>query len=322
MIPDVNTLLDKLLAIATLNDASVSNNTVLTAFKAPAPPKTAPNTVEQAPRPSKAEQNLLLKRIGELESIVDDYLSYDTVSELVSCYGKATEYFSDDPNSDYMIFTVKTQSLLARPEIQAVLDSNRNVPLLDMVPDTAQPAATNPQPTKPTTTSSMQQDLLSLNIEPSPQKPVTKQRFMFAEDDDMDPEDAKDEPLPPPPQPPQPQKQEIDLMGLDILPPKQTTEVASTPEKKEVNKVEDLFDAPIGKLSDKLVKRKKPADQEKTMDDPISSPEEKSPTKTEENELTRLTRIRSSASGKKATSAAVVVKKDSFSDEENKFVIG
>jgi hypothetical protein len=66
----------------------------------------------------------LLSRIAMLENQLETDLDFGNIQLLIQYYGKATEVFSDDPNSNYMIFPKKTQALLSRGDIQAVIESN------------------------------------------------------------------------------------------------------------------------------------------------------------------------------------------------------
>ena len=108
-------------------------------------------------------------------------MDYNSVQELVQCYAKATEIYSRDANdSEFMIFTVKTQSLLGREDIQAVLDSNRNVNLLQM-----EQADTKRAPNK--TTQSTPNSFLSMDIAGGQD---AKKAFMFREPSDEEEEEA------------------------------------------------------------------------------------------------------------------------------------
>lgn len=336
LIPSVDELIEKLMELMVVNGATVSNNTILHEIKqTPAPDN---DRVPQAPIPTKSEKNELLKRIGELESLIDDTLDYNHVQELVACYGKATEIFSQDPTSEFMIFTVKTQSLLARPDIQAVLDSNRHVPLLDMdYSETAGKTMTE----KPSAT----------------QTQAEKSRFKFAGSDDEDEHDNRKSSKPTQDDSSQ-SKSQLDLLSLDFegpslgqqSQPAEKPQLHSTPQKGvDLLSLESLAIQDSGKkTADKLIKRRKQGDDTATSlpqenpneqdllslniaDKPLpfTTPEKNIVTGGGSNEINsqdqsifKLDRVKSTSSAKKLGSTPILVKKDSFSDEENKFVIG
>jgi hypothetical protein len=336
LIPSVDELIEKLMELMVVNGATISNNTILHETKQQREPDVG--RVPQAPLPTKSEKNELLKRIGELESMIDDTLDYNHVQELVACYGKATEIFSQDPNSEFMIFTVKTQSLLARPDIQAVLDSNRNVPLLDM--DFSD--STSQKPTQG---------------QPSEETMCEKSRFKFTGSDEEDEEDLKKESKQAN-KGPSKTKEELDFLSLDIssqskplssVIPEKTQSHASPQKGVDLLSLETLaFEDSGKKTANKLIKRKKQGDEEsasKQKDQPteldllsINEPEKLPPQSTPDKNhssgavpfegnnpdynLFKLDRHKSASSSKKLGGTPTVVRKDSYSDDENKFVIG
>jgi hypothetical protein len=336
LIPSVDELIEKLMDLMVINGATVSNNTILHEAKQTKQPEI--NRVPQAPLPTKSDKNDLLKRIGELESLIDDNLDYNNIQELVACYGKATEIFSQDPNSEFMIFTVKTQSLLARPDIQAVLDSNRHVPLLDMeFHETAGIGA----------------DTNHASVD----RNAEKSRFKFTGSDDEEEESSK-----------KTQqstlnsssntKDQLDLLSLDLGGTQGTKPIISderlpqhsTPQKGvDLLSLETLaFEDSGKKTADKLIKRKKQGDDhapkvpQETQNEIdllslnmvekqiiTSTPEKPNPFGSSfienaglDGSILKLESVKSTSSSKKLGNTPIMVKKDSYSDEENKFVIG
>lgn len=329
LIPSVDELIEKLMDIVVINEATISNNTIL---KDSAPQKKKHLGVEQEPPATKSDKNELLKRIGELESIIEDNLDYKNVQELVYCYGKATEIFSQEEGSEFMIFTVKTQSLLSRPDIQAVLDSNRNVPLLDMdVTD---------------------HEKLG-DYEPGKKVPEesAKPRFKFTGSDD---EEEIEEKINPGDKKASGGSANMDLLNLDIG----EADTAQPKNNQTPPKSTDLLSLDlltggdkVSKTADKLRKRKKAGDensQQQPEDIPQqfedlldgqfdhgldSTPQKATGDSGFKDEQTAGHRSGydmfespmhdsklSRKSSKKGT--PIQIRKDSYSDEENKFVIG
>ena len=337
----------------------------------------------------------MLKRIGELESIIEDTLDHDRVQELVGLYGKATEMFSQDETSEYMMFTVKTQSLLARPDIQAVLDSNRNVPLLEMA---LADSSRTQQPTSEKK-SSVDQSLLSLEVHSkngegdklnSEDKDQTKQAevktgFMFSEvDDDLDQEKEQEEDEP-----------DEDYLKAAAYFKKDSEEqrdnVGKDSEKQNLNKEDgkmdllegerkdwmlekekksldefdllelglfaDQKDSPLekndqpqalfsdielnenwtaGKISSKLKRRDKNGDNSEVKEQKKIQESETIPSTTPyklkdipnnfdeltDFELKKISSMTKSYNSYSKKSQGTPIRKDSFSDDENKFVIG
>lgn len=336
LIPSVDELIEKLMELMVINGATISNNTILHETKQTKQPEA--NRVPQAPLPTKSDKNELLKRIGELESLIDDNLDYNNIQELVACYGKATEIFSQDPNSEFMIFTVKTQSLLARPDIQAVLDSNRHVPLLDM--DYHETAGKK---------ENHKAEIAENKTE--------KNRFKFTGSDDEE-EDPRKKTHNSTLNTSSSTKDQADLLSFDIGASK-NSKPSGSPDKQPINStpqkgvdllsLENLaFEDSGKKTADKLIKRRKQGDEssEKLAQDPstgidllslnfgekqtiLATPEKPTPFGGSLNDqgmndpgILKLETFKSTSSSKKLGGTPIMVKKDSFSDEENKFVIG
>ena len=328
LIPSVDEVIEKLMDIVVINDATISNNTIL---KDVTPQKKKFLGVEQQAPATKSDKNELLKRIGELESIIEDNLDYNNVQDLVSCYGKATEIFSQEEGSEFMIFTVKTQSLLSRPDIQAVLDSNRNVPLLDM-------------------DVSSHEKLGNKVLEKAASEDVSKARFKFTGSDDE--EEMNENKTPEQTKEPK-TNTEMDFLSLDI----ETEGPSPEQTQKTPTKGTDLLSLDlltsgdkVTKTADKLRKRKKAGEetQQQTSDDlptQLDNLLDRADLQLTENTPQKSTsdiqsdiqhghdRLNQSLfetphqdlnlsrlSSKKST--PIQIRKDSFSDDENKFVIG
>lgn len=373
LVPNVEELIEKFLTAASFNGAIVSNNTVLKEgeiaaqeYKSEQEVETNPKNSQMAPplksHYTKSYENDLLKRIAELESIIEETLDHDAIQELVSLYAKATEMYSSNPESEYMLFTVKTQSLLAREDIQAVLESTRNVNLLQMeLSDTSQPPQTPEDPAN--------KALLDLELDtPAPpeesnKEPIIKAQegFLFTEEDEEKKSDCYEESLSPslnfPPKEPiqssADSKKEFNLLDMEPEQPPKTEETSSeespeetetgeppiepeiTPKKDKPLESTDLLDlnpSNYQSTAEKLKRRvrNKENGEESSSLSPSKNTEGVTPNKPSLPSSLKTTPFKEDQqkdeskpfSSTKKQSTPLIVRKDSLSDEENKFVIG